>query len=256
MKCLSIYYCHVYKKDNNMSPHSMYSTSATRAASGPCSAFCKVCFDAKKPESVYTSHFVKDVPGFFGKIVCPTLLQQQCQYCKSPGHTVSYCAVLKKKEKMVRAMKFKCALPKTTKTTTVCDVGVGVGLGMYHNSFSIICDDDDCDDDCDDDYCDDDCDFQQEMSGSNFVPQEKEKEKEHKKESCVVSVSGLSYAFVAALPPSVPVHVPLPLPLPLKKTNTSPSPSSCSAKPVSVPVSGSIKKTWIDMDDSSDDDDY
>lgn len=59
--------------------------------------FCKVCFDTGKPESVYTSHFVRDVPGESGVVVCPTLLDIQCRYCKKKGHTTSKCPILKKK---------------------------------------------------------------------------------------------------------------------------------------------------------------
>ena len=50
--------------------------------------FCKVCFDAKKPQSVYESHFVKDREG---KVTCVTLLEQECRYCYQPGHTVKFC---------------------------------------------------------------------------------------------------------------------------------------------------------------------
>lgn len=61
--------------------------------------FCKVCHDAGKPESEYTSHFVKDIPGAGGVVVCPTLLAQQCGYCHTAGHTVSYCKLLKQHQK-------------------------------------------------------------------------------------------------------------------------------------------------------------
>ena len=57
--------------------------------------FCKVCHDAGKPESEYTSHFVKSAPSTDGVVVCPTLLSQQCGYCHTAGHTVSYCKLLK-----------------------------------------------------------------------------------------------------------------------------------------------------------------
>ena len=50
--------------------------------------FCKVCKDAKKSESVYTSHSVRDETG---KVVCPILLSQECKYCKEKGHTPKYC---------------------------------------------------------------------------------------------------------------------------------------------------------------------
>lgn len=58
--------------------------------------FCKVCHDAGKPESEYTSHFVRSDLGPKGKVVCPTLLSLECRYCFEKGHTVSFCVVLKK----------------------------------------------------------------------------------------------------------------------------------------------------------------
>ena len=62
--------------------------------------FCKVCFDAGKPEAEYTTHFVKSEPGLKGVVVCPTLLSQPCTYCYTAGHTVSYCTVLQKDKKL------------------------------------------------------------------------------------------------------------------------------------------------------------
>jgi hypothetical protein len=59
--------------------------------------FCKVCHDAGKPESVYTSHFIRSAPGPNGKVVCPTLLSLECRYCYQSGHTVKFCSVLKEK---------------------------------------------------------------------------------------------------------------------------------------------------------------
>ena len=53
--------------------------------------FCKVCKDAKKSESVYTSHQVRDTKG---KVVCPTLLSQKCKFCKEKGHTPKHCPKL------------------------------------------------------------------------------------------------------------------------------------------------------------------
>jgi len=53
--------------------------------------FCKVCKDARKTEKEYTSHWVRDAPGVGGKVVCPTLLNQECKYCKEKGHTPKHC---------------------------------------------------------------------------------------------------------------------------------------------------------------------
>jgi hypothetical protein len=63
--------------------------------------FCKVCHDAGKPKSAYTSHFVKDSPGPNGKVVCPFLLSLNCRYCHESGHTVSHCQKLKDKNARV-----------------------------------------------------------------------------------------------------------------------------------------------------------
>lgn len=53
---------------------------------------CKVCMDANKPKSVYSTHRVKQN----GVVVCPTLLSQECRYCHKKGHTVKFCPVLEK----------------------------------------------------------------------------------------------------------------------------------------------------------------
>lgn len=57
--------------------------------------FCKVCQDAGKSESEYTSHFVRDSPGPNGKVICPTLLSQNCRGCGINGHTYKYCPLVK-----------------------------------------------------------------------------------------------------------------------------------------------------------------
>lgn len=68
------------------------------------SPFCSVCRDAGRPESEYTSHFVKDQPGPDGKVVCPLLLSQRCRFCNEFGHTPSQCHKLQLK-KMQKKLK-------------------------------------------------------------------------------------------------------------------------------------------------------
>ena len=60
------------------------------------SAYCKVCADSGKAESVFKNHNVKDRHGV---VICPTLLSQECRYCMKPGHTIKFCAVLQNKKK-------------------------------------------------------------------------------------------------------------------------------------------------------------
>jgi hypothetical protein len=54
---------------------------------------CKVCKDAGKADF---NHFVKNLDGSTN---CPTLLSQDCRYCKAPGHTAKYCPQLAKHNK-------------------------------------------------------------------------------------------------------------------------------------------------------------
>jgi hypothetical protein len=80
--------------------------------------FCKVCHDAGKTEKEYTNHFVKSEPGPNGKVVCPTLLAQECRFCFEAGHTAGYCPVIaankKAEEKALRlaVRKEKSQAPK------------------------------------------------------------------------------------------------------------------------------------------------
>ena len=53
--------------------------------------FCKVCFDAGKPENLYASHCVRN-PKYVNVVVCPTLLAQACLTCGKKGHMSSRCS--------------------------------------------------------------------------------------------------------------------------------------------------------------------
>lgn len=55
--------------------------------------FCKVCFDAKKPESVYTSHFVRKTKDPNSEPTCPIVMATECRYCHKLGHTISRCVL-------------------------------------------------------------------------------------------------------------------------------------------------------------------
>lgn len=63
--------------------------------------FCKVCQDAGKPESDYTSHWVRSLPDRSGNttVTCPTLLSNECRYCFKLGHTAKFCPVLEQNKK-------------------------------------------------------------------------------------------------------------------------------------------------------------
>ena len=59
--------------------------------------YCKVCHDAGKSAEIYNSHFIRKTRDPNSPVVCPTLLNQQCRYCKQSGHTTKYCPILSQK---------------------------------------------------------------------------------------------------------------------------------------------------------------
>jgi hypothetical protein len=82
------------------------SARSNTSLKAPTKPFCKVCHDAGKSEKEYTNHFVKSEPGPNGKVVCPTLLAQECRFCFANGHTAGYCpAIAAKKKDEEKALK-------------------------------------------------------------------------------------------------------------------------------------------------------
>ena len=76
--------------------------------------FCKVCADAGKTD---TAHYVRLTPDPKSPVVCPTLLALECRYCFKSGHTVKYCAVAKKNNKL-RMNRDRHTVLATTTTVT------------------------------------------------------------------------------------------------------------------------------------------
>ena len=80
--------------------------------------FCKVCADAGKTD---TAHYVRLTPDPKSQVICPTLLALECRYCFKSGHTVKYCAVAKKNNKLKRTTtsnnsKFATSIAKANQT--------------------------------------------------------------------------------------------------------------------------------------------
>lgn len=76
-------------------------------------SFCKVCFDASKDASEYSSHNVK--ARVCGKMVvcCPVLLRQECRSCGKRGHTKSYCPNVVEEKKNVRKLHARAEYERT-----------------------------------------------------------------------------------------------------------------------------------------------
>jgi hypothetical protein len=77
---------------------------------------CKVCKDAGKADF---NHFVKNLDGSTN---CPTLLSQDCRYCKNPGHTAKYCPVLAKNKKEDNAILRRANSVTTTRPQQTAQV--------------------------------------------------------------------------------------------------------------------------------------
>ena len=70
---------------------------------------CKVCKDAGKSESIFSSHWVKDNAG---TVICPTLLSQNCRYCRLPGHTITHCTLVQDRNNLRNNIKSTLAVMK------------------------------------------------------------------------------------------------------------------------------------------------
>ena len=81
------------RQSNNKS-----SNKGAKVAPAP-QPYCAHCFNLKKPESVYRSHFLRASPDPKSAIVCPELLATNCRYCLKNGHTVGACPVLAAKKR-------------------------------------------------------------------------------------------------------------------------------------------------------------
>jgi len=57
-------------------------------------AFCRVCMNVGKTEQEYRSHYTKNASG---TVLCPTILNTICTYCKNQGHFKKECPSLKLK---------------------------------------------------------------------------------------------------------------------------------------------------------------
>ena len=108
--------------------------------------FCKVCHDAGKTESEYTSHFVRSLPDMNGKtkITCPILAATECRYCYELGHTTKFCPILEennkrsKKEKSVSIQAHKYEQRAASRT-----VPEPVVERKYAGAFAALGDDSD-----------------------------------------------------------------------------------------------------------------
>jgi hypothetical protein len=177
--------------------------------------FCKVCHDAGKPESEYTSHFVKSLPDRYGKttVTCPTLNSTECRYCYKLGHTAKFCPVIERNKKMEKKEHYR------TKKVDKQEVAVEK---KNCGAFSALADDSD----------------QEDQSLIIAEPKDEFPVLFVKKEiTSNVRQSAVSWATIAEKP-AAPVYKPI----------------APEHKPVEQSFKRLITKSWADYSDSDEDD--
>lgn len=67
---------------------------STATATATRGKFCRWCYNANLPESVYTSHYVRESQHPDSDVVCRNLLKHRCSACNCYGHSRGNCAVV------------------------------------------------------------------------------------------------------------------------------------------------------------------
>ena len=110
--------------------------SNTRKHNSSMKPFCKVCKDFGKPDSVFTSHFVRQTINPNSPVTCPTILNNICQFCGEKGHFISSCPLKKKNLKEEKL--FLISQKKELEKTNI----VPVKVAKTKNVFDILNDED------------------------------------------------------------------------------------------------------------------
>jgi len=201
--------------------------------------YCKVCHDAGKPESDYTSHWVKD---FTGKTTCPTLLNTECRYCYKLGHTTKFCDVLAKNKKNQEMAERRQSGNFRGRNVSLVSHREQANTQVEKkasekNVFAALCDDDDS----------------EEEEVSNTISEYPSLCEQVKKADSVVKSD---WAAIAAKPKAEPeARKPVVFQNSgLLALSNKPIQQAVEAK-VEQPKPAQIKKCWADWSDSEDEDD-
>jgi hypothetical protein len=164
--------------------------------------FCKVCFDAKKPESEYTSHYVRSRPDQNGNtiVTCPILSATECRYCYKFGHTIKFCNVLEEKKK--RDNKDKSVAirnQKAAERNAVVPVALQRDNAIYAGKFASLYDEE-----------------EEEVVKPNIVVADENFPTLNKKQVSFETTSNSNWASIAAKP-AAPVAKPAAKPATVKK---------------------------------------
>jgi hypothetical protein len=216
-----------------MSKSSQYckSVNITKSISKPS---CKVCIDAGLNDQA-TQHWVRNTQG---KVICPTLLGQECRYCFEKGHTVKYCP------------KNKATTQTFTKKNIITPVAkpkpiVSSARSTPTNRYAILVDDDD-----------DDMVFLVKASKPKNVV-EVEEYPQLVPRSQIPIAPTLAFASYASKVKTEPVPVPKPAVKPALEIQPLLRPTTPSTPTTPPPQIRPYKKytNWADWSDSDSDDD-
>lgn len=117
-------------------------TKNTKSVSKP---FCKICFDACKPESEYTSHYIRKTTDPNSAITCPILLATECRYCHQMGHTISRCTLREQNNRArdaPRPAAVAAQAPVQARVSSTRPVAVAAPVARQSNSRFAALDDD------------------------------------------------------------------------------------------------------------------
>lgn len=209
-----------------------------KVAPAKINMYCKVCADAGKPREVISSHNVRDATG---ANTCPTLAEQQCKYCKKPGHTVKFCKELEEKNKIRSKNLSQCEKQIVSTQSVLKPPTTPVAA---KNGFAALYSDSESGEDTDDAEHDTKCCVKENAEDRNFPPLKGWKNVT----SLLPFATGITLNFAAVLQ--------TPATKKTKPVNAPPAPVKAAA-PVKAREIQSIvlKGKWADEGSSDEEDD-
>ena len=101
-------------------------------------AFCAVCKNAGKTQEEYTSHWTRASPRPDSQVVCPTILNSICTYCKGKGHFKSNCSILKSNNEKKTSMEMNKIVKLTAPVSTESRVPKNIYEVFHQETKQII----------------------------------------------------------------------------------------------------------------------
>ena len=117
---------------SNISSRKGTSSNNRTVIKGKVAMCCNVCKNAGKSERDYTSHFTKMLVSDIVTVVCPTILNNVCTYCKEKGHFKAACSILQEKEKRMNTSR-----PSSSSSSGTASICIPISLKKSKNVTTI-----------------------------------------------------------------------------------------------------------------------